>query len=430
MELYTLAAFILGFSALASVFATRILRLPETIGLIATGLIASAVLLLADFIFPQAVEGISQQVIEFDFSSFVLDFALGFLMFAGAFQANAHAMSRDRCVILAFATFGILISTFVVGGLVFGIVQLLGLHDVPFIHCLLFGALISPTDPIAVLAILKNSSVPDALQADIAGESLLNDGVAVVVFLTVLQFAGGEGHGGIEPGADALSLVTSVLTLFGREVIGGVLLGLAFGWVGTKLVALAKAPSADILISLATVMGGYALAHKIHVSGPLAMVVTGFFFAFAMRKVEACERDHLYYFWDGIDHILNVVLFTLMGMVLVALSETFDWAYLLAGLLAIFAVMLARIISVSIPLPFTKLRCHSPFKTIAILSWGGLRGGISIALALSLEKEMSFDLILHMTYLVVAFSILVQGLTISPLVNRLMGGQKSNETAS
>ena len=253
------------------------LRLPETIGLIATGLIASAVLLLADFIFPQAVEGISQQVIEFDFSSFVLDFALGFLMFAGAFQANAHAMSRDRCVILAFATFGILISTFVVGGLVFGIVQLLGLDGVPFIHCLLFGALISPTDPIAVLAILKNSSVPDALQADIAGESLLNDGVAVVVFLTVLQFAGGEGHGGIEPGADALSLVTSVLTLFGREVIGGVLLGLAFGRIGTKLVALAKAPSADILISLATVMGGYALAHKIHVSGPLAMVVTGFY---------------------------------------------------------------------------------------------------------------------------------------------------------
>ena len=420
MELYTLAAFILGFSALASVFATRVLRLPETIGLIATGLIASAVLLLADFIFPQAVEGISQEVIEFDFSSFVLDFALGFLMFAGAFQANAHAMSRDRCLIIVFATLGILISTFVVGGLVFGIVQLLGLHEVPFIHCLLFGALISPTDPIAVLAILKNSSVPDGLQADIAGESLLNDGVAVVVFLTVFQFAGGEGHAGIEPGADALSLVTSVLILFGREVIGGVLLGLAFGWVGTKLVALAKAPSADILISLATVMGGYALAHKLHVSGPLAMVVTGFFFAFAMRKAEACERDHLYIFWDGIDHILNVVLFTLMGMVLVALSETFDWVYLVAGLLAIFAVMLARVISVSIPLPFTKLRCHTPFKTIAILSWGGLRGGISIALALSLEKEMSFDLILHMTYLVVAFSILVQGLTISPLVNRMI----------
>ena len=426
MELYTLAAIILGFSALASVFATRVLRMPETIGLIATGLIASVVLLLADFVFPRAVEGISREVIEFDFSAFVLDFALGFLMFAGAFQANAKAMSRDRCVILLFATLGILISTFVVGGLAFGIVRLLGLDSIPFIHCLLFGALISPTDPIAVLAILKDSTVPESLQADIAGESLLNDGVAVVVFLTVLQFAGGGGeHGGIEPGAGAMSIITSVLMLFGREVIGGVLLGLAFGWVGTRLVALAKAPSADILISLATVMGGYALADKLHVSGPLAMVVTGFIFAIAMRSETAEERDHLYVFWEGIDHILNVVLFTLMGMVLVALSKTFDWGYLTAGLLAIPAVLLARAISVSLPLPFTKLRCGTPSKTIAILTWGGLRGGISIALALSIENDMSFDLILHMTYVVVAFSILVQGLTISPLVTKMMDKQHS-----
>ena len=352
---------------------------------------------------------------DFDFSAFVLDFALGFLIFVGAYKADASTMSRDRYLILTFATIGILISTFIIGGLVFGIVRLLGLDGVPFVHCLLFGALISPTDPIAVLAILKGSEVPESLQTDIAGESLLNDGVAVVVFLTVLQFAGGG-----EEGAGSGGGIGSILILFGREVFGGILLGLVFGWVGTRLVALAKAPAVDILISVATVMGGYAVAHELHVSGPLAMVIAGFMFAIAMRPAEPAERDHLDAFWEGVDHILNAVLFTLMGMVLLAFSKTFDWGYLTAGLLAIIAVLVARVISVSLTLPFTKLRCGTPFKTIAILSWGGLRGGISIALALSIEKETSFDLILHMTYIVVAFSILVQGLTISPLVKRMM----------
>ena len=419
MELYTLAAVILGISALASVFGTRVLHLPETIGLMATGVIGSAVLLLAGLVFPDAVEGFCEQVRDFDFSAFVLDFALGFLVFVGAYKADTKTLSRDRYVVLTFATIGILISTFIIGGLTFGIVRLLGLDEVPFIHCLLFGALISPTDPIAVLAILKGSEVPESLQTDIAGESLLNDGVAVVVFLTVLQFAGGG-----EEGAESGGGVGSILMLFGREVFGGILLGLVFGWVGTRLVALTKAPAVDILISVATVMGGYAIGHALHVSGPLAMVVAGFMFAIAMRRAKPSERDHLDAFWEGVDHILNAVLFTLMGMVLLAFSKTFDWGYLTAGLLAIVAVLVARVVSVGITLPFTKLRCGTPFKTIAILSWGGLRGGISIALALSIEQEMSFDLILHMTYIVVAFSILVQGLTISPLVSRMMGEKK------
>jgi CPA1 family monovalent cation:H+ antiporter len=231
MEIYTLAAVILGISALASLFNARILKLPETIGLMATGLLASAAFLLFGLIFPSLVTSFCHRVAEFDFSFFVLDFALGFLIFVGAFTADSEAMQRDRWPILIFATFGILLSTFIVGGLAFGLVQILGMTSVPFIHCLLFGALISPTDPIAVLAILKETSVPRSLQADIAGESLLNDGVAVVVFLTILQLAGGGGeHGAAESHGGALPVVK----LFAQEVLGGAALGAIFGWVGVK----------------------------------------------------------------------------------------------------------------------------------------------------------------------------------------------------
>lgn len=414
MELYSLAALILGISALASIFGARVLRLPETIGLMATGLLASLTFLLFGLLFPGPVAHVCQSVLAFDFGAFVLDFALGFLVFAGAFMADTKAMKRDRWPILTFATFGILLSTFLVGGLAFGIVNLLELSDVSFIHCLLFGALISPTDPIAVLAILKDSSVPRSLQADIAGESLLNDGVAVVVFLTILGIASG--------GAEHSTSVASIALLFGREVAGGVLLGLVFGWLGIRLIRLAKIVAANILISLAIVMGCYSLAWKLGVSGPLALVVVGLWFGQALRTSKSQEEGfpHLAIFWKSIDHILNSVLFTLMGFVLLGFSQSFQISFLFAGLLAIPAVLLARLISVALPLPFTKLRFGHPVGTTLILVWGGLRGGISIALALSLAPELSQDLIIHMTYVVVAFSILVQGLSIGALVKKLI----------
>ncbi len=417
MNLYAIAAVILGISALASVFNTRVLRLPDTIGLMATGLLASLALLTFGTVFPEIIRPLCHQVLEFDFSGFVLDFALGFLIFTGAFTADAEAMERDRWPILTFATVGILLSTFLVGGLTYGIVSILGLN-VPFVHCLLFGALISPTDPIAVLAILKETAVPRSLQADIAGESLLNDGVAVVVFLTIMQLAGGGGHGD----AETHTSVLSVVTLFGREVLGGAVLGAAFAWLGVRLVRLARVPAVDVLLSLAMVMACYATAVILHVSGALALVVAGVIFGVALRgpKVSAHERQHLEFFWEAIDHILNAVLFTLMGLVLLGLSASFQWTYLIAGIMAVPAVLLARLLSVSLPLPLTKLRCGNVRTTIVLLTWGGLRGGISIALALSLDEPLSRDLILHMTYVVVAASILGQGLTISPLVKKLI----------
>ncbi len=414
MDNYSIAAILLGISGLFTVFNTKILRLPESIGLMATGLIASIAVLLVGNLVPEFIQPLCEQVETLDFSYIVLTVALGFLMFAGAYEADGATMSRERWPIIVFATVGILLSTFLVGGMTFGIVRLIGLENVSFIHCLLFGALISPTDPIAVLAILKKTAVPPSLQADIAGESLLNDGVAVVVFLTLLELAGASHAASVFGPLD-------ILTLFGREVIGGLILGAAFGWLAITLVRLTRSASGDILITVATVMSAYALAAKVHVSGPLALVVTGLMLGHQMHRpnVDPDERLHLDYFWSAIDHLFNALIFTLMGVVLLSLSQHFDSRFLVAGLLAIPIVLLARVISVAIPLPFTKLRCGNRRNTIALLTWGGLRGGISMALALSLQPELSRSLILHLTYAVVIFSILVQGLTISPLVKRL-----------
>jgi len=417
MDFYSLAAAVLGLSALFSVFNLRVLRLPETIGLLATGLLASVAVLLFGLVLPAApIMDLYRALEKIDFSFFVLEIAIGFLVFAGAFAADAESMARDRWPILIFATLGIVLSTLIVGGLVYALVRLLGLHDVPFLHCLLFGALISPTDPIAVLAILRGSAVAKSLQADIAGESLLNDGVGVVVFLTLLDIAGkGEA---LDAGAPA---VMDVVALFGREVAGGVVLGLACGWLTNRLVRLSRVPATDILVTLAAVMGCFAVAAKLHVSGVLALVITGFVVGRAMRSkdVTDSERRHLDDLWDAVDHILNAVLFTLMGLVLLGLSHDFRVDYLMAGLLAIPVVLIARVVSVAVPLPFTKLRCGHPGATVALLTWGGLRGGISIALALSLTADLSRTLILHMTYAVVVFSILGQGLTIGTLVRWL-----------
>jgi CPA1 family monovalent cation:H+ antiporter len=427
METFNLVATILGISAVFSILNSRILRLPETIGLMATGLMASVAVLLIGTIFPASIEGLCHRVATFDFSFFVLTIAIGFLIFAGALSSDASAMSRDRWPILIFATFGILLSTFLVGGMTFGVLLFLGIK-IPFIHCLLFGALISPTDPIAVLAILKETAVPKSLQADIGGESLLNDGVAVVVFLTVLQLAGG-GHGGESHATESIGFV-HIVSLFGREVIGGALLGGVFGVVTIFLMRLIKVPSIDILLSLAAVMGCYSLASIIHVSGPLALVVTGLIVGTRIHgnTFSRTERVHLDHFWEAIDHIFNAVLFTLMGFVLLGLSDSFELKFILAGVLAIPVVLLARVISVALPLPFTKLRHGNPRATIAVLSWGGLRGGISIALVLSLTPELSRNLLLHLTYVVVVFSILGQGLTIGPMVRYLKMGETTEQS--
>ena len=412
MNLFAVVAGILCFTALLSYLNTKWLRFPDTIGVMVMALGCSAFAIGVGTVWEGSLEAPCRVIEGINFSSFVLDVALAFLIFAGAFGINTQTLNRERVPVLIFATFGIVISTFLVSGLSWLLLGALGL-ETPFIHCMLFGALISPTDPIAVLAILKQAGVPKDLEADVAGESLLNDGVAVVVFLTIYHMA--------EPGGGHFG-ASDVAGLFGKEVIGGTGLGLLLGWFGYRALKSAMNPTLDVMITLAIAMGGYALAGALHFSGPLAMVAAGLVMSASRSKnaLGAVEQEHIDVFWESVDEILNAVLFVLVGLVVLSLAVDFQWVFLVAGLLAIPVVLASRVASVWLSVSMTKLRCGSPGKTVALLSWGGLRGGISVALALSLQPEgMSRELIVYMTYIVVLFSVMVQGLSVGALVKRL-----------
>jgi monovalent cation:H+ antiporter, CPA1 family len=290
------------------------------------------------------------------------------------------------------------------------LLQLIGMN-IQFVHCLLFGALISPTDPIAVLGILKKAGAPKILETKIVGESLFNDGVGVVVFLTIFQFASpGEGHTGL----------TDIMKLFGLEVIGGISLGLALGWITYKLMKSIDDYDIEVIITLAAVMGGTVIAQKLHLSAPLAMVTAGLMIGndtvrdSAMSEITETYVDK---FWELIDILLNTILFVLIGMELLVL--TLEGKYILAGFLAIPIVLACRYVSLLLPINFYKNKLNFVPNTNLIMTWGGLRGGISIALALGLTETMERDLFLVITYIVVIFSIVVQGLTIGKLVNKL-----------
>jgi CPA1 family monovalent cation:H+ antiporter len=296
-------------------------------------------------------------------------------------------------------------STFIVGSIAWIVFWLIGLK-LPFIYCLLFGSLIAPTDPIAVIGILKKAGVPKSLETKITGESLFNDGIAVVVFLVIMGIVTG-GHD-----------VTAghIMLLFMEEAIGGVLFGLAIGWLAYRMLKSVDNYQVEVLLTLALVMGGYAFAHAIHVSGPIAMVVAGIFIGNRGRLFAMSEntREHLDSFWELMDEILNAVLFLLIGLEILVL--TIKGNYLIAGLIMIPVVLLARFISVGVPVTFMRhIRDFSP-DAVKILTWGGLRGGISVALALSLPNGPEREALLTVTYIIVIFSILVQGLTIERFV--------------
>jgi CPA1 family monovalent cation:H+ antiporter len=349
-------------------------------------------------------------ITQIDFKTVLLDVMLSFLLFAGALHTNFEQLRVQRRPVLVFATLGVLVSTFLVGTVMFFILQVIEL-EVAYIYCLLFGALISPTDPIAVLGILKQAGVPKKLETKIVGESLFNDGVGVVVFLTIFQIA--------SLGADNVAFM-DVVALFAKEVIGGVLLGLLLGWVTYRLMKSIDDYDIEVIITLATVMVGTAIAHKLHLSAPLAMVTAGLMVGMdtirdsAMSEITESYVDK---FWELIDILLNTILFVLIGMEMLVLSIEGD--YYLAGLLAIPIILLCRYTSLILPINFFKKKLDFVPNTNLIMTWGGLRGGISIALALGLTEVMHRDLFLVITYIVVVFSILVQGLTVKKLVKRL-----------
>jgi CPA1 family monovalent cation:H+ antiporter len=421
MHLLDFVAVLLVLAAGFSYLNHRLLRLPTTIGLMASTLLASLAAVAAGLFFPSVEQHAAQFVREIDFDRAVLDGMLGFLLFAGALHIDLGDLARQKLVVTVLATAGVLLSTLIVGGLSIGFLALAGIAARP-VYCFLFGALISPTDPMAVLGLLRRMGAPKSLEVTVAGESLFNDGVGVVLFFSLLEIAIG-GHG-FEPG--------HVAVLFLREAVGGSVLGLAAGYFAYRLIQSVDEYHVEILLSLALVAGGYALARALHVSGPLAMVVAGLLIgnqgrAFAMSPTTV---EHLDLFWEVIDDVLNAVLFVLLG--LEVLAVTFTGAFLAAGMLAIPIVLLARLISVFLSAAMLGRRRALEHGAVAVLTWGGLRGALPVAMALSLPREVDRvavperDLILVTTYIVVVFSVLVQGLTIGPLARRWLADPKKS----
>jgi CPA1 family monovalent cation:H+ antiporter len=333
---------------------------------------------------------------------------LNFLLFAGAIHINLNDLKEQRLPVIVFSTISVVISTFVVGGLMYYALSFLG-FNAPFIQCLVFGALISPTDPIAVLGILKQAGVPKSLETKVAGESLFNDGVAVVVFVTLLSVARGN---------DVDLSVASISWLLAKEAIGGVILGIILGFGGSMMMKKIDSYKVDVLITLAIVMGGYLVAHSMHMSGPLAMVAAGLVVGNYGRTKALSEvsKDYLDKFWELIDEIMNAILFLIIGLELLIIPDLS--LYWKIGMISILIVLFARFMSIWIPTKLIPFR-NNKFdrKTITILVWGGLRGGVSIALALSIDSDLNKDLFLSITYFVVLFSIIVQGLTVSRLTS-------------
>ena len=408
MRIFDVLAVLIGFSALFSWLNDRYLKLPNAIGLMLIALVFSLVLLLP-FPFARELEHEVQRMLDsIDFSETLLQGMLGFLLFAGALHVDLRELARHKWAIAILASASVVGATVLIGCGSWFLFFALGL-DIPLIYCMLLGALISPTDPVAVLGILKNANAPKSLEMKITGESLFNDGVAVVVFMLLAGLAAGE-----TPPA-----LGDALMLFATEIVGGIAFGFVIGWIALYMISKTANYQVEIMVTLALAMSGYAIAEHAHVSAPIAIVVAGLIIGSRGRAIAVTEatRYRLDDFWELVDEILNAVLFVIIGLEVLAISMTGQ--FMLAGLFAIPLVLAARLVSVG--LPFQLLRRHRKFEPgfLSILTWGGLRGGISVALALSLPEGGPRDLILSVTYIIVVFSVLVQGLTLGPLVRRV-----------
>ncbi len=405
-----IAAVFISLTALFAYLNYRFVGLPPTIGVMATALLFSLALHALTLLGLPALERQIETLIgSIDFNHLLMDGMLSFLLFAGALHINLLDLRAHRWSIGLLATLGVLISTAAIGLGTWWLLSLFG-SQIPLIHCLLFGALISPTDPIAVLGIMRSAGAPKSLETTIVGESLFNDGVAVVVFTVLLGvLARGEAPG-----------VGEAIWLFFEEAGGGILLGGLLGAVTFALLKSIDQYQVEVLLTLALVLGGYALATHLHVSGPIAMVVAGLIIGNQGRRHAMSERtrENLDNFWELLDEILNAVLFVLIGMELVLLP--FSGQYLLIALCVTLLILATRLATVGPPVLTLRLVGKAlPEGTASILTWGGLRGGISVALVLALPSSEERNLLLNITYLVVLFSILVQGLTIGRLVRRI-----------
>ncbi|WPZ10208.1 cation:proton antiporter [Roseivirga spongicola] len=411
MDIFAIITILTILSAAFAFINTKFLKLPFTIGLMIIAMCFTLLIVIVGQFNSSILEQSKELIQSIDFKTVLLEVMLSFLLFAGALHTKLDDLAKHRAPIMLFATFGVMVSTFLVGGIFYFVAEAIG-HHIDFIYCLLFGALISPTDPIAVLGILKDAKAPKKLEIKIVGESLFNDGVGVVVFLVIFSIAQ-RGIASVE--AEEVGL------LFFEEVFGGIALGLLMGWVGFKIMKTIDHYETEVMITLAMVMGIYSIAHAVHFSGPLAVVVAGIFIGNKSPEIAWSKTTQNYVdkFWELIDVFLNAILFVLIGFEL--LIVTINGEYILLGVLAIPITLIARYLALKGPIMLFNKKLEFIPKTDMIMTWGGIRGGISIALALSLQPEMERELFLTVTYVIVVFSIIGQGLTIGPLVKRVLG---------
>jgi CPA1 family monovalent cation:H+ antiporter len=413
VDKFQVLAILVSLTALCSFVNYRYIRLHTTIGVMLIALVASLVLVVLGEALGLGITSFAHRLLQqIDFNEALLRWSLGFLLFAGAMTVDAGELGRQRVPVALLATFGTAASMFIVAGLSYVALRAVGLEQRP-IYCLLFGALISPTDPVAVLAIMKSAGAPKAIQTKLAGESLFNDGIGVVLFLTLLELLGDHAPHGVGP----------VFWLLAREVLGGALIGLLAGLLVYWMLRQVDNYHVEILLTVALAMGGYALAEALGTSAPIAAVVSGLLIGnrgstFAMSEE---TRRNLHVFWELIDEILNAVLFLLIGLEVLVLP--FNHRHIIAGLLIVPIVLVARWASVAGAITALARRDKTRFGagTIRILTWGGLRGGLAVAMALALPAGPQRNTILAITYGVVIFSIAVQGTTIKGVVRRASG---------
>lgn len=421
MNFLELATLLLLLASLFSIINLRLLKLPQTIGLMVLAIFLSAGVLIAGQISPGFLSFATSLTEEFDFSVLLIDVMLPFLLFAGAISVNVHELLKDKLTILLLASFGVIFSTFAVGTGLFWLIEqpLFGLSELglTYVDCLLFGSLIAPTDPIAVLAMVKKMNLSSVTETRIAGESLFNDGIGVVVFLTLLNVKA--------EGIDNTT-IQSVGSLFATEVVGGIVLGAVMGFLGMKLVKYIENEHVEleVLITLSLVLLVPVISHIFHFSAVLGVVVMGLFLNQNIDgddKQEGVQKvmgDYVYKFWHLLDETLNAILFILIGLEIIPILQNFDISYLLIVIIVIFVVVVSRGIGVFLPIKILSIKKSFEKNTALIITWGGLRGGLSIALALNLPDSIGDgkDLILILTYGVVLFTILVQGLTLKKIV--------------
>ena len=422
MQVLDFITLLIILAAIFTLVNVKYLKLPSTIGLMILALGLSLFIVFGEVLFSTLKDLSTDMMTRFKFTEVLFQVMLSFLLFAGALDMNLKKLGEEKWAILILATVGTLISTFIVGFAIFYTLPLIDIQ-VELIYCLLFGALISPTDPIAVLAMIKKTPVSKNLESQIAGESLFNDGIGVVVFVTIFGIAE-NGVASLEP--------MHVVMEFGWEVIGGLLLGAAIGYVGLYLLRIIDNTHTEIevLVTLSMVLGGASIAKYLHLSGPLAMVVMGLWVGREGRKDKDAAGEYVYKFWHLMDEAMNAILFILIGLQIIRIADELSAqsaVFIIAVPLAIFIVLLARLFGVGIPITIMRLKQEFPKYTVRILTWSGLRGGISVALALSLYEATeggflidnnTVNIITAMTYGVVLFSIVIQGLTVKKLFDK------------